>query len=111
MGGRYVWHGWECLVECVRTGQPAPKLNGEKETFEAMASDPEGAAIFYQAMVEMTRQAVDAIIKAYDFSGVRLLVDVGGGYGALLAAILTAIRKCAAKYSICHIAGKGRLAV
>jgi len=88
MGGRYVWHGWENLVECVRTGQPAPKLQGEKETFEAMAADPEGAAIFYQAMMEVTRQAVGAIIEAYDFSGVRTVVDVGGGYGMLLAAIL-----------------------
>src|SRR5262245_48950448 len=89
MGGRYVWHGWECLVDCVRTGEPAPKLLGEKETFEAIAADPEGAAIFYQAMVEVTRQAVEAIIKAYDFSGVRTVVDVGGGYGVLLAAILS----------------------
>src|SRR5262249_640342 len=90
MGGRYVWHGWEFLVDCVRTGQPAPKLLGEKETFEAMAADPEGAAIFYQAMVETTRQAAGALIKAYDFSGVRSSVDVGGGYGVLLAAILAA---------------------
>jgi hypothetical protein len=90
MGGRYVWRGWEHLVDCVRTGQPAPKLLGEKETFEAMAADPEGAAIFYQAMVETTRQAASALINAYDFSGVRSLVDVGGGYGVLLSAILAA---------------------
>lgn len=90
MGGRYVWHGWENLVECVRTGQPAPKLLGEKEAFEAMAADPEAAAIFYQAMLETTRQAAGALIEAYDFSGVRSLVDVGGGYGVLLAAILEA---------------------
>src|SRR5215475_12068528 len=90
MGGRYVWHGWECLVDCVRTGQPAPKLLGEKETFEAMAADPQGAAIFYQAMVEMTRQSAGALIEAYDFSGIHRLVDVGGGYGVLLAAILEA---------------------
>src|SRR5262249_58871235 len=55
-----------------------------------MAADPEGAAIFYQAMVETTRQAAGALIKAYDFSGVRSLVDAGGGYGVLLAAILAA---------------------
>jgi O-methyltransferase/methyltransferase family protein len=90
MGGRYVWHGWEHLVECVRTGLPAPKLLGAKEAFEAMAADPEGAAIFYQAMVENTRQCAAALIRAYDFSGVRSLVDVGGGYGVLLAAILAA---------------------
>lgn len=97
MGGRYVWRGWECLVDCVRTGQPAPKLLGEKETFEAMASDPQSAAIFYQAMVEMTRQAAGALIKAYDFSGVHTLLDVGGGYGVLLAAILAAYPEMSGK--------------
>ncbi len=90
MGGRYVWHGWECLVDCVRTGQPAPKLQGEKDAFEAIAADPEGAKIFYQAMLENTRQTVGALIKAYDFSIARTLVDVGGGFGILLAAILEA---------------------
>jgi SAM-dependent methyltransferase len=90
MGGRYVWHGWEYLADCVRTGQPAPKLLGAKDAFEAFADDPEGAVIFYQAMLENTRQSAAALIKAYDFSGVRSLVDVGGGYGILLAAILAA---------------------
>jgi predicted O-methyltransferase YrrM len=33
---------------------------------------------------------VDAVIESYDFSGIDLLVDVGGGEGALLAAILAA---------------------
>jgi len=88
MGGRYVSRGWECLVDCVRTGQPAPKLLGEKEAFETMAADPEMAAIFYKAMLETTRQSAEALIESYDFSGVRSLVDVGGGYGVLLAAIL-----------------------
>ncbi len=90
MGGRYASRGWERLADCVRTGQPAPKLLGEKDAFEAMAADPEMAAIFYQAMLETTRQAAAALIEAYDFSGVRSLVDIGGGYGALLAAILAA---------------------
>src|SRR5215813_14169159 len=97
MGGRYVWHGWECLVDCVRTGQPAPKLLGEKETFEAMAADPQGAAIFYQAMVEMTRQSAGALIEAYDFSGLHKLVDLGGGYGVFLATILAAYPEMSGK--------------
>ena len=88
MGGRYVWHGWEFLVDCVRTGLPAAKLFGEKETFEALAADPEGAVVFYKAMMEVTRQAVGAIINAHDFSYARSLVDVGGGYGVLLGTIL-----------------------
>ena len=33
-------------------------------------------------------QVVDAVVKAYDFAPFHTVVDVGGGYGALLSAIL-----------------------
>jgi O-methyltransferase domain len=33
---------------------------------------------------------MDAVVRAYDFSPFRMVVDVGGGYGALLATILSA---------------------
>ena len=69
----------------------------KKRPFEAMAADPQGAAIFYQAMVEMTRQAAGALIEAYDFSGVHTLIDVGGGYGLLLAAIMAAYPEMSGK--------------
>jgi ubiquinone/menaquinone biosynthesis C-methylase UbiE len=39
-------------------------------------------------MVSLVRQVVDAVVRAYDFSRFQMLVDVGGGYGALLSAIL-----------------------
>jgi hypothetical protein len=38
----------------------------------------------------MTRQDTGAIVAAYDFTGIRVLVDVGGGHGTLLAAVLNA---------------------
>jgi len=37
-----------------------------------------------------TARAAAAIVSAYDFSSSRVLCDVGGGYGALLCAILAA---------------------
>lgn len=39
-------------------------------------------------MTEMVTQASRALLAAYDFSRFRKIVDVGGGQGALLAAIL-----------------------
>jgi hypothetical protein len=41
-------------------------------------------------MTNSTSVAADAIIEAYDFSGIKRLADVGGGHGLLLAAILRA---------------------
>src|SRR2546428_216209 len=54
------------------------------------ARHPEAAAIFNEAMTEGTRWAAPALIAAYDFSRFQTIVDVAGGNGTLLAAILAA---------------------
>src|SRR5262249_56265714 len=43
-----------------------------------------------EAMVALTWFVVRAVAGAYDFSGIRKLIDVGGGHGELLSVILTA---------------------
>ncbi|NEQ27452.1 MAG: methyltransferase, partial [Microcoleus sp. SIO2G3] len=50
--------------------------------------NPEFAAVFDQAMTSVSAMFNPAIVHAYDFSSIKTLVDVGGGQGALLAAIL-----------------------
>jgi SAM-dependent methyltransferase len=55
-----------------------------------MAQDPERIRTFNEAMVAFTRQVIPAVLAAYDFSAIRRLLDVGGGYGELLSAILRA---------------------
>lgn len=102
MGGPAVWNAWGRLTDCVRTGQPvfalpsdahdvshAPKAGGDGP-FEAIAKDPEAAAIFHRAMFELTRATASSIVSAVSWDGARTIVDVGGGTGALLAAILAA---------------------
>ena len=46
------------------------------------------AAVFNGAMVELTRLIAGEVARGYDFAGMRRIVDVGGGHGALLAAVL-----------------------
>jgi ubiquinone/menaquinone biosynthesis C-methylase UbiE len=41
-------------------------------------------------MTELSRGGAEAVISAYDFSPFQQVVDVGGGQGLMLAAILTA---------------------
>ena len=55
-----------------------------------MAEHPEEAANFDAAMSTFTAPIAEVVATAYDFSGVRHVVDVGGGNGALLAGILKA---------------------
>lgn len=90
MVGGYQWQTWGRLLESVRTGQSARTLLYGTEGFEHLERDPEWAAVFHQAMVEVTRLVTPGLVRAYDFSALKRLVDVGGGYGALLAAILAA---------------------
>ncbi len=44
-------------------------------------------------MADATRLVARAIVASYDFSGFRAIVDVGGGNGTLMAAILAAAPK------------------
>jgi ubiquinone/menaquinone biosynthesis C-methylase UbiE len=41
-------------------------------------------------MAELTRLAAESVVRAYRFTGLNAIVDVGGGYGELLISILKA---------------------
>ena len=41
-------------------------------------------------MAKTSERHTEAMIRAYDFGGIKTLVDVGGGFGGTLAAILAA---------------------
>jgi hypothetical protein len=88
--GPSAWRAWGALVDCVRTGDIAAKvLDGVDDPFDAFATD-DAERVFNQAMAEGTRRIARAVADAYDFSGVATLVDVGGGYGALVPPVLAA---------------------
>jgi hypothetical protein len=75
------------LMHTVRTGRPAWESAFGAPFWDYLAADPAMAASFDAAMVDSTRTAA---ATAYDWSGVRHVVDVGGGTGALLAEVLRA---------------------
>jgi O-methyltransferase domain len=84
------WHirAWEQLPWCVETGKPASyKLNG-MPMFDWMAQHPEKTGNFNNAMTDLSSGDAAAVLQSYDFSRFEHIVDVAGGHGALLAAIL-----------------------
>lgn len=84
------WHirAWEQLPWCVETGKPASyKLNG-MPMFDWMAQHPEKTVNFNNAMTDLSSGDAAAVVESYDFSRFEHIVDVAGGHGALLAAIL-----------------------
>jgi len=87
---KYHWPVWANLLDSVRSGLSARELATGRRGYAHIEADPEGAAIFNGAMVEITRLIASELARMVDFSAVRRVVDIGGGYGELLTVILSA---------------------
>ena len=89
-GSREQRERWTLLVDSVRTGSSVvPALRG-KESFDYFAEQPELAELFNQTMTSISELTTAPVVAGYDFSAYPTIVDVGGGHGPLLAAILAA---------------------
>lgn len=84
------WMAWDGLLESVRTGESAFRAVHGEEVFPYYAAHPESNEPFNAAMTELSNVVSAAVTEAYDFSRFRRIADVGGGRGALMAAILRA---------------------
>jgi len=89
-GQESFWRSWGHLLHSVRTGESAFRKVYGMSSWEYWAGHPEEEAVFKAAMTSLSSGVVDAVVRSYDFSGIGVLLDVGGGEGALLAAILVA---------------------
>jgi len=108
--GVSIQDSWKELEYCVRTGNPAFCLTSpDADPFTQMAKDPEAAALFDRAMATFAPQTAAAVAAAYDFSGFRKVIDVGGGNGALLIGILKANPRLAgAVFDQPHVAERAK---
>jgi C-methyltransferase len=79
---------WTLLVDSVRTGNAVVAALRGKESFEYFADKPELAELFNQTMTSVSELTDATVVASYDFSVYPTIVDVGGGHGPLLAAIL-----------------------
>jgi SAM-dependent methyltransferase len=80
-----------CLEDCVTTGKNAFEIGfGVANGFDYFERYPELAGIFDDGMSVVSAFTGPAAAAAYNFDGVRHIVDVGGGQGRVLATILHA---------------------
>ena len=77
------------LEYSVRTGKPAFEHTFGMGFFEYLSKNQEVGDLFAELM-SLHTAPIAPIVAAYDFSGVDTVIDVGGGRGDLLAAILSA---------------------
>ncbi|HEY7212299.1 MAG TPA: methyltransferase [Bryobacteraceae bacterium] len=79
---------WERFTDTLRTGTDAVTLTFGKNVFDLFAEEPEQAEHFNRSMTGLSAFMTEPILRAYDFSTINRLADVGGGHGRLLAAVL-----------------------
>ncbi|MBP2702969.1 methyltransferase [Microbispora sp. RL4-1S] len=76
------------LLDAVRTGRPVYERIFGRDVWTDLADNPPLAASFERAMAHKTRISLGAIIAAVDWAEYGDVVDVGGGHGLLLEAVL-----------------------
>lgn len=87
-GTREHWQTIAELRHSVRTGRSAFTHVYGTDWWSYLASHTAHAELFNRAMGDNTQQVHAAVVDACDLSGVRRIVDVGGGRGDLTAALL-----------------------
>lgn len=86
------WHcqPWVNLLHSLKTANTAFEHVYGMKLFEYLEKNPEVAEIFNEAMTSTTATLSATVTDDYDFSGFGKIVEVGGGHGSLIAAILKA---------------------
>ena len=88
--GRHLWPLWGNLLGAVKSGRHARHLTQRTDGFEHLGDESGVASLFNEAMANLAQLIATGVAQAYSFVGKKLIVDVGGGFGALLAAALQA---------------------
>ena len=85
------WHrAWGDLLNNVMTGETALDKAFGMGYWEYLAQNPEADEAFNQAMTDSNAMVLAAVMAAYNFDEIETIVDIGGGQGSLIAAILNA---------------------
>jgi hypothetical protein len=84
------WQSAGDLVEAIRHGEPAFDRRYGKPLFDYLAENPSVGRMFNEGMATFAAGDIDLVTAAYDFPDSGVLVDVGGGLGGLLLAVLRA---------------------
>ena len=79
---------WGDLLHSVQTGETAFNHVYGKGTFDWFAEHRDAAVLFDTWQAAGTEAGAKAVAAAYDLTAARSVVDIGGGFGALLTAVL-----------------------
>ncbi|MEU9640141.1 methyltransferase [Streptomyces tendae] len=87
-GGRLTAETFRHAEHALRTGEGAFEKTFGRPVWEYLKEHPKEGTDFDTAMQEHSRVERAAVVEAYDFSDATRIVDIGGGNGTLLVAVL-----------------------
>jgi hypothetical protein len=76
------------IMHQLTTGKSANLKTFGQPIFGLVQSDQEFARVFFSGLASRAKIDIAAVMEAYDFSTAKQIVDIGGGNGGLLSAIL-----------------------
>lgn len=79
---------WVNLATTITTGQPSFEQVAHLELHAYLSQHPEEQTLFRQALAYIWEPLITEIMHTYDFSAVGTFVDISGGDGGFLIAIL-----------------------
>lgn len=79
---------WSALVDAIRTGLPQPAAVFGTTVFDYYARHGEEGQQFGRAMENISAMSAHGVLANYDFGSARLIIDVGGGNGSFVRAIV-----------------------
>jgi hypothetical protein len=88
IGHKVRYHTHAEALHSIKTGELVFERVTGMKFFDYNAAHPEEGEIFNQAMNDMGQGVAAAVVQSYDFSGIGKIIDVGGGHGTLITAIL-----------------------
>lgn len=84
----HLFAGWKGLDHSIRTGEPGFNKVFGAPIFDYIQAHPEMGPIFDAGMTSLNYYETAAMLDTYDFSGISVMADIGGGNGSLLSAVL-----------------------
>ncbi len=84
------WRAYGHVTHSVRTGEAAFRPAHGCGLWEYLDGHPGAAQWFNDVMSRVSSVYAAALARCYDFAGIGQLVDVGGGHGELMLAVLQA---------------------
>lgn len=79
---------WTALADGIRTGEPQSRQIVGMEWWDYLNTNPKEMETFGEAMKSNSLNSMRGVLEKCDFTAVRKVVDVGGGFGHLVVALL-----------------------